>query len=108
MNSKILLACAHPMGWVAMSLLHMAGCATRRYHPAPISSATEAAAVEGRSLSDPGLLGFLQQHLSTVPKTWDPAALTPKAAFWLPVLLNGFVLPGNRLGHEKAMSLESL
>src|SRR5215469_11942023 len=86
MNSTIVLPRPRLLYWVAISLLLAPGCATRRYHPAPISPATSAAALETRSLSDPGLLSFLQKHLPAVPRTWDPTALTLAAIYYSPDL----------------------
>lgn len=86
MNSEIVVVCARRLSWTAISLLFLIGCATRRYHPAPILPVSSAEALETRSLDDPGLSIFLQKHLSGVPKTWDPAALTLAAVYYSPDL----------------------
>lgn len=92
MNCRIFVAPARrESGALAacVALLLLAGCATRRYHAAPISPIASAQALESRSLSDPGLLSFLQKSRgagSVPPKTWGPAALTLTAIYYGPDL----------------------
>lgn len=87
MNFQKFVRRGHAVWWLGVaSLLVLAGCATRRYHAAPISPAASAAALETRSLSDPRLLDFLQKHGSGVPQTWSPAALTLTAIYYSPDL----------------------
>lgn len=86
MTFLILIARSRRLCWAVTSLMFLSGCAARRYHPAPISPATSAKALETRSLDDPGLSSFLLKHLSGVPKTWDPPALTLAAIYYSPDL----------------------
>lgn len=67
-------------------LLLLVGCAAKRYRAAPISPRASAAMLDARSLSDPGLLAFLQEHLPGAPRSWDPAALTLTAIYYNPDL----------------------
>ena len=67
-------------------LLLLVGCAAKKYRAAPISPAASAAALDARSLSDPGLLAFLQEHLPGTPRSWDPAALALTAIYYNPDL----------------------
>jgi outer membrane protein, heavy metal efflux system len=87
MNCRNFAVCTRRLWWVgAAGLLVLPGCATRHYQAAPISAAASAAALETRSLTDPGLLGFLQKHSSRAPNTWAPAALTLAAIYYSPDL----------------------
>lgn len=67
-------------------ILLLVGCAAKRYRAAPISPVASAASLDARSLSDPGLLAFLQEHLPGAPKSWNPAALTLTAIYYNPDL----------------------
>ena len=89
MNFRILAAPARRATQIlasCLALLLLAGCATKKYHPAPISPVVSAEALDTRSLSDPALLRFLQRHLPAVPKVSDPAALTLTAIYYSPEL----------------------
>jgi cobalt-zinc-cadmium efflux system outer membrane protein len=69
----------------------LAGCAARKYRPAPVVPAETAARLERRSLRDPGLHSYLEKslgrRLGAWPlKEWDPATLTLAALYFSPQL----------------------
>jgi outer membrane protein TolC len=69
----------------------MAGCAARRYQPAPIVPNESASRLESRNLGDPGLKGFLEQNVGQSaapwpPKTWDLGTLSLAALYFNPTL----------------------
>jgi outer membrane protein TolC len=75
--------------FVGFLALAFAGCATRKYQPAPISLPETAAEFEGRTLDDPRFQEFLKRSLgrdveSWPPKAWDPAMLTLAALYYHP------------------------
>jgi outer membrane protein TolC len=49
------------------------GCSAQRYQPAPLSAEASAAALESRSLSDPGLRSFEDLHLGHTAREWPPS-----------------------------------
>jgi outer membrane protein TolC len=65
-----------------------AGCA--HYEPRPIAPAQTAAALEGRTLEDPGLRGFVEKNLhraaAGLPRAWDFEMLTLAAFYYHPDL----------------------
>jgi len=80
--------------WVAVVLVvffcHI-GCATRRYHPAPITPAETASQFQSRSLADSGLEAFEEKNLAHAaapwpPKTWDLRMLSLAALYFNPAL----------------------
>ncbi len=63
------------------------GCAAQRYQPAPLSAEASAAALESRSMADPGLRAFAQRHLGRTagewpPSTWDFQSLALAALYF--------------------------
>lgn len=78
-------------GLLCLPMLLLAGCAVRKYHPAPVSPAENAASLESRSLADPGLKRYAEQNLggelgAWPPKTWDLNSLTLSAFYYSPEL----------------------
>jgi len=74
-----------------VGLLLLAGCATRKYHAAPLVAAASASQLESRSLVDGGLRAFEEKNLgqplsSWPPKQWDLQALTLAALYFNPAL----------------------
>jgi cobalt-zinc-cadmium efflux system outer membrane protein len=72
-----------------LALLLVASCA--RFESRPISPAQTAAAIEHRSLGDPGLRKFLEQTLKTSfsqwpPPSWDLDMLTVASFYYQPTL----------------------
>jgi outer membrane protein, heavy metal efflux system len=69
----------------------LAGCAARRYQPAPIVPVETASKLESRNLADPGLQTFLERNLGhpVTPwplKTWDLPRLSLAALYFNPAL----------------------
>ncbi len=69
----------------------LAGCSAQHYKPAPLSPESSAAALESRSLADPGLRSFEESRLGhTVPAwppvTWDFQSLSLAALYFNPEL----------------------
>ena len=60
------LGAAMILGWL------VSGCAT--YEAKPIEPAKNAAALESRSLDDPGLRTFMEKNLRPAPAAWPPRA----------------------------------
>src|ERR1700730_855222 len=52
----------------------LAGCAMRRYQPAPIVANATASQFESRSLADDGLRSFEEKNLSQPVSSWPPKA----------------------------------
>ena len=52
----------------------LAGCAVRRYQPAPIVANATASQFESRSLADDGLRSFEEKNLSPPVSSWPPKA----------------------------------
>jgi outer membrane protein, heavy metal efflux system len=50
----------------------LAGCSVQQYKPAPLSPEASAAALESRSLADPGLRTFEDQYLGHTASEWPP------------------------------------
>jgi outer membrane protein TolC len=50
----------------------LAGCSAQQYKPAPLSPETSAAALESRSLADPGLRSFEDSYLGHTASEWPP------------------------------------
>src|ERR1700677_388977 len=57
-----------------MVLIHalLAACSMQQYKPAPLSPETSAAALESRSLTDPGLRSFEDYYLGHTASEWPP------------------------------------
>ncbi|MGC9193890.1 MAG: TolC family protein [Syntrophobacteraceae bacterium] len=73
--------------WVVA--ITIAGCAT--FHSRPISAASNASALEARSLDNPGLHKFMEQNLNRQlrpwpPRSWDFSMLTLAALYYSPDL----------------------
>src|SRR6266436_4697778 len=69
----------------------LAGCAVKRYRPAPIVASATASQFESRNLVDPGLQSFEEQNLGHPvspwpPKTWDLQTLSLAALYFNPAL----------------------
>ncbi|MHB8609624.1 MAG: TolC family protein [Candidatus Acidiferrales bacterium] len=69
----------------------LAGCAVRRYQPAPIVPSEAASRLESRNLKDPGLQGFVQENVGHAaipwpPETWDLGTLSLAALYFNPTL----------------------
>lgn len=81
-----------PLVAVAAALLLMASCSPlQHYRPAPVSPALTAQHLEARSLSDSGLVQFIQQELALPaaawpPEKWDLRLLTLAAFYFNPNL----------------------
>ena len=65
----------------------LAGCSAQQYKPAPLSPEASAAALESRSLADPGLRSFEDSHLGHrasewPPGTWDFQSLSLAALYF--------------------------
>ncbi len=74
-----------------LCVLLSAGCAARRYQPAPIVPSQTAAKLELRSLGDAGLQAFMEKNVGHAlspwpPKAWDPGTLSLAAWYFNPVL----------------------
>ena len=72
-------------------VLLLAGCATRKYHAAPLVANVSASQLESRSLADNGLRSFEETNLgrpfpSWPPKQWDLRALSVAALYFNPAL----------------------
>jgi len=71
-------------------VLLLAGCAMRRYQPAPIAAGTTASQFQSRSLADDGLRSFeeknLNQPLPWPPKTWNLQMLSVAGLYFNPTL----------------------
>ena len=57
--------------WLFTAVM-LAGCAARRYQPAPLVPEDSALKLEARTLTDPGLRIFLEQNLGHSPNPWPP------------------------------------
>jgi len=73
----------------ALASLALAGC--QHVPPAPLSPERSAAALEARSLDDPGLRSFIEAHAESPPAIWPPArwdleTLTLAAFYYQPAL----------------------
>jgi cobalt-zinc-cadmium efflux system outer membrane protein len=69
----------------------LAGCAVRRYQPAPIIPSDSASGLESLSLADPGLQAYLEKNLGRTfapwpPKSWDLGTLSLAALYFNPTL----------------------
>ena len=69
----------------------LAGCAARRYQPAPIVPKETAFRLESRTLADPGLQAFVEGNVGDAvapwpPKTWDSRTLYLAALYFSPAL----------------------
>jgi outer membrane protein, heavy metal efflux system len=69
----------------------LAGCAVRRYQPAPIVANATASQFESRSLADAGLRSFEEKNLSPPvsswpPRTWNLQTLSLVALYFNPTL----------------------
>jgi len=69
----------------------LAGCAARRYQPAPIVASATASGFEARNLADPALQAFEESYVGHPlspwpPKTWDIQALSLAALYFNPAL----------------------
>jgi outer membrane protein, heavy metal efflux system len=69
----------------------LAGCAVRRYQPAPIVASATASGFEARSLADPGLRSFEEKNLGHPvspwpPNAWDLQTLSLAALYFHPAL----------------------
>jgi len=69
----------------------LAGCAGRRYQPAPIAADTTASKFEARSLADPGVRSYEESNLGRPispwpPRTWDLQTLSLAALYFNPSL----------------------
>ena len=67
----------------------IAGCAVRRYQPAPIVPSNSASRLQSRSLTDPDLRRFVERNLGHrvtpwPPKTWNLGLLTLAAFYFNP------------------------
>jgi outer membrane protein, heavy metal efflux system len=65
----------------------LAGCSAQQYKPAPLSPEASAAALESRSLADPGLRSFEDSYLGHLqserpPGTWDFQSLSLAALYF--------------------------
>lgn len=72
-------------------VLLFAGCAARRYQPAPIIPTETASKLKSRSLGDAGLQAFVEKNIGHAlapwpPKTWDAGTLSLAALYFNPVL----------------------
>jgi cobalt-zinc-cadmium efflux system outer membrane protein len=72
---------------LCLAMIWLAGCAVRKYQPAPISPANTAAHLESRNLQDQGLREFLEKNighpLSSWPlQSWDLSTLTLAAVYF--------------------------
>ena len=72
-------------------ILLFAGCAVRRYQPAPIVPTETASRLESRKLDDLGLQTFVERTLGHPvtpwpPRTWDLGALSLAAFYFNPAL----------------------
>jgi len=79
------------LGLYLFAALILAGCAARRYQPAPIAPAETASRLETRNLADPGLHAFVEKNVGHSvapwpPKTWDSAMLYLAALYFSPAL----------------------
>jgi cobalt-zinc-cadmium efflux system outer membrane protein len=69
----------------------LAGCAVRRYQPAPIIPTDSASSLESLSLADSGLQAYLEKNLGRPitpwpPKSWDLGTLSFAALYFNPTL----------------------
>ena len=69
----------------------LAGCATRRYQPAPIVASTSAESFQSRSLADTALQSYIERTLGHPiapwpPQAWDFRALSLAAMYFNPAL----------------------
>ncbi|HEX4002874.1 MAG TPA: TolC family protein [Candidatus Acidoferrales bacterium] len=75
--------------WILFVPMMLAGCAVRRYHPAPIVPSDSASKLLSRNLTDPSLREFLEKNLGHAmtpwpPKSWDLSSLTFAAFYFSP------------------------
>ncbi|HEV2386315.1 MAG TPA: TolC family protein [Candidatus Acidoferrales bacterium] len=85
MRSKV------PRVWLVLALASLSGCAAQHYRAAPIHPAATAAALESRTLSDPGLQAYIEKGLGHrvspwPPKSWNLPALTLAVFYFQPAL----------------------
>ncbi len=74
---------------ICIVTITLAGCAT--FHSKPISAASNASALEARTLDNPGLHKFMEQNLngqlpSWPPRSWNFSMLTLAALYYSPDL----------------------
>ncbi|HYM74439.1 MAG TPA: TolC family protein [Candidatus Dormibacteraeota bacterium] len=82
---------ARKPGVALFGVLFLAGCAVRRYQPAPIVPADTASRFQLRNLADPALQGYEEKNLGRTvspwpPKTWDLETLSLAALYFNPTL----------------------
>ena len=76
---------------ICVGVLLLVGCATRKYHVAPISPAEAASSLQLRTLHDAGLKEYLERSLGKEkeawpPRAWDLEMLTLAAFYFSPTL----------------------
>src|SRR5260370_29637768 len=76
---------------VLFGVLFLAGCAVRRYQPAPIVPVETASRFKLRNLADPGLQAYEEANLGHPvlpwpPKVWDLGTLSLAALYFNPTL----------------------
>jgi outer membrane protein, heavy metal efflux system len=76
---------------VLFEVLFLAGCAVRRYQPAPLVPVETASRFESRNLADPGLQAYEEANLGHPvlpwpPKVWDLGTLSLAALYFNPTL----------------------
>src|SRR5260370_5439516 len=76
---------------VLFGVLFLAGCAVRRYQPAPIVPVETASRFELRNLADPGLQAYEEANLGHPvlpwpPKVWDLGTVSLAAVYFNPTL----------------------
>ena len=85
------MGCVRTLQVSVLATTLLAGCATRRYQPAPINAGSSALTFESRNLANPALQAYIERALGhpVAPwpqQTWDLRTLSLAAMYFNPTL----------------------